>query len=234
PRASPPAVPSVSSAAAGGSYGSATPVNSGISPDRAFAYSPFTSRASQSSREVATWISTKFEIHPRISSRTDRYGEIAAVTDTTPFRASTAATHPIRRMFLSRSSFENPSPFDRCSRTSSPSSSSTRRPRERSSSTTMLAIVLFPAPERPVNHRQQPGVSTGAQDTGSDAGPPALEPRIVAPEWDTGDLGRGTFGPQRRVRRLRHLRAGPARRPLAVPRSLRTPAPRPGKRRHRR
>ncbi len=142
-------------------------VNSGISPARALAYSPFTSRFSHSSREVATWISTKLSIQARTSSRTERYGEIAAVTDTTPLRASTDATQPIRRMFVSRSAFENPSPSDRCSRTSSPSSSSTLRPRSRNDSTTMFAIVLFPAPDRPVNHRQQPGSSTAGQITGS-------------------------------------------------------------------
>ena len=59
---------------------------------------------------------------------------------------------------MSRSAFEKPSPFDRCSRTSSPSSSSTRRPRVRSSSTTISAIVLLPAPESPVNQTQQPGL----------------------------------------------------------------------------
>ena len=71
------------------------------------AYRPFTSRASQSSSDVATWISTKLSIQPRTSSRTARYGEIAAVTATTPLRASRLATNPIRRMLMSRSSFEN-------------------------------------------------------------------------------------------------------------------------------
>src|SRR5712691_9913603 len=74
-------------------------------------------------------------------------------------------------MFVSRSSFENVSPFDRCSRTSSPSSSSTRRPRARSSSITISAIVLFPAPDSPVNQTQHPAFSTApspmpSQDTG--------------------------------------------------------------------
>src|SRR5207248_8398948 len=90
----------------------------------------------------------------------ERYGEIAAVTATTPLRASSAATHPMRRMFVSRSAFENPSPADRLSRTSSPSSSSTRCPRRRSSSDTAAAIVLFPDPDRPVNHKQKPVLAT--------------------------------------------------------------------------
>ena len=37
-------------------------------------------------------------IQPRTSSRTARYGEIAAVTATTPLRASRLATNPMRRM----------------------------------------------------------------------------------------------------------------------------------------
>ena len=40
-------VSTVSSGATGGSYGADTPLNSGISPARAFAYRPFTSRDSQ-------------------------------------------------------------------------------------------------------------------------------------------------------------------------------------------
>src|SRR6476620_12043271 len=75
-------------------------------------------------------------------------------------------------MFVSRSSLENVSPFDRCSRISAPSSSSTRRPRFRSSSITISAIVLLPAPDSPVNQTQHPSCSTvpgpmASQDTGS-------------------------------------------------------------------
>jgi hypothetical protein len=85
-----------------------------------------------------------------------RYGEIAAVIGTTPFLARSSATKPMRRMFVSRSSFENPSPFDRCVRTSSPSSTSTRRRASRSRVATGTDSVDFPAPERPVNQRQNP------------------------------------------------------------------------------
>src|SRR5439155_16924652 len=49
-------------------------------------------------------------------------------------------------------------PFDRCSRTSSPSSHSTLRPRSSSSGRTISAIVVLPAPERPVNHSVNPSV----------------------------------------------------------------------------
>jgi hypothetical protein len=50
---------------------------------------------------------------------------MAAVMAQLPDRAMSLATNPMRRMFVSRSSFEKPSPFDRCVRTSSPSSVST-------------------------------------------------------------------------------------------------------------
>ena len=44
-------------------------------------------------------------------------------------RAPPPATKPIRRMFVSLSSRENPSHLDRCIRTTSPSSIDTARPR---------------------------------------------------------------------------------------------------------
>src|SRR3954447_4352356 len=59
-------------------------------------------------------------------------------------------------MFVSRSSRENPSPFERCIRTTSPSRYSTAAPRASSSAPTTSAIVDFPAPERPVNHTTMP------------------------------------------------------------------------------
>src|SRR5438132_1744960 len=73
-----------------------------------------------------------------------------------PCRASRDATQPMRSMFVSRSAFEKPRPLDRCSRTSSPSSHSTRRPRRSSSGRTSSAIVVFPAPLRPVNQSAKP------------------------------------------------------------------------------
>src|SRR5688572_26115500 len=73
-----------------------------------------------------------------------------------PWRLSREATQPMRSMFVSRSSFEKPSPFERCSRTSSPSSHSTSSPRRSSSGRTSSAIVVFPAPERPVNQSVNP------------------------------------------------------------------------------
>src|SRR5689334_17679272 len=73
-----------------------------------------------------------------------------------PLRASRLATNAMRRTFVSRSSFENPRPFERFSRTSSPSSTSTRTPLSRKAEATFSASVLLPAPERPVNHRMKP------------------------------------------------------------------------------
>src|SRR2546423_12140342 len=61
-------------------------------------------------------------------------------------------------MFVSRPSFETPRPFDRCSRPSSPSSHSTLRPRRSSSGRTSSAIVVLPAPLKPVNHSVNPSV----------------------------------------------------------------------------
>src|SRR5271169_3250165 len=62
----------------------------------------------------------------------------------------------MRRMLVSRSSFEKPRPFERCVRTSSPSSTSTWTPRARSSALNIAASVLLPEPLRPVNQTTNP------------------------------------------------------------------------------
>src|SRR5690242_12037118 len=62
----------------------------------------------------------------------------------------------MRRMLVSRSSRLKPRPFDRCVRTTSPSSSSTLAPAERRRSTTRSDTVLFPAPDIPVNQSVKP------------------------------------------------------------------------------
>src|SRR4051812_49380962 len=62
----------------------------------------------------------------------------------------------MRAMFVSRSSFEKPRPFERWVRTMSPSRWSTTKPRRSSSGSTLFAIVVLPAPERPVNQRTNP------------------------------------------------------------------------------
>src|ERR1044072_9340077 len=82
-----------------------------------------------------------------------------AVPAATPLRASRRATYPMRLMFVSLSSLENPSPFDKFVRTSSPSRTSTRKPRARSSGTSLPASVVLPAPESPVSHRTNPRFS---------------------------------------------------------------------------
>jgi hypothetical protein len=74
----------------------------------------------------------------------------------TPFRESRSATKAIRRMLMSRSSFENPRPFERFSRTTSPSSTSSGIPRSSNSSISTSVIVDLPEPERPVIQRVNP------------------------------------------------------------------------------
>src|SRR5262249_7540709 len=65
-------------------------------------------------------------------------------------------TKPMRRMLMSRSSFENPNPFERLVRTMSPSRISTFLPSWRKRSDTGIDRVDLPAPERPVNQRVNP------------------------------------------------------------------------------
>src|SRR5262245_9672917 len=84
---------------------------------------------------------------------------MAAVITGTPLRDSRFATKAIRRMLVSRSSLENPSPLERFSRTTSPSSTSSFEPRFRSSLTRWVVIVDLPEPDSPVNQRQKPGWS---------------------------------------------------------------------------
>ena len=140
----------------GSSYGSLTPVNCGISPASAFAYRPLTSRRESSPMEHRTYTSTNRGTLARTSSRTARYGEIAATMATPPERAMRPATYPRRRTLVSRSSLEKPSPALRFFRTSSPSRISTLRPAATSSCLRRCASVDFPAPESPVNHTTNP------------------------------------------------------------------------------
>src|ERR1022692_4201529 len=81
---------------------------------------------------------------------------IAAATAITPLRASNSQTKPMRRTFSSRSSLLKPRPFDRCVRTTSPSSTSARAPNWRNFSSSKREIVLLPAPLMPVNHSVKP------------------------------------------------------------------------------
>ena len=92
----------------------------------------------------------------RAFRRVSSYGEIAAAITAPPWRVRREATQPIRSMFVSRSSFEKPRPFERCVRTVSPSRYSTTRPRRSSSGPTRCAMVVFPEPESPVNQSVKP------------------------------------------------------------------------------
>src|SRR5262245_1553161 len=102
----------------------------------------------------------------------------------------------MRRMLVSRSSFEKPRPFERFSRTTSPSSTSTREPRFRSSSSTILEMVVLPAPESPVNQSVKPFSS-------------AIAFLFVGVDQDLSHLGAAEFlGRQLAVsEHLPHLRA---------------------------
>src|SRR5260370_33267402 len=62
----------------------------------------------------------------------------------------------MRRIFVSRSSFEKPRPFERFVRTSSPSSTSTLIPPARNCGTSSRASVVLPAPDKPVNQTVKP------------------------------------------------------------------------------
>src|SRR5208283_4787830 len=86
---------------------------------------------------------------------------MAAEIATKPLRERSLATYPMRRMLVSRSSLEKPRPLDRWVRISSPSRTSTRCPRLRSSSARRLASVDLPAPDIPVNHRVKPLLMCG-------------------------------------------------------------------------
>src|SRR2546423_2490281 len=143
----------------------------------------------------------------RAFRRASTYGEIAETITAAPCRVSREATQPMRSMFVSRSSFEKPRPLQRCSRTSSPSSHSTERPRRSSSGRTSSAIVVLPAPENPVNQRvnrlrsfsviallDEWGVDVNAAFELLGAGPPARSlalPRLHGP--------RARDAPDRRV-----------------------------------
>src|SRR5437660_4888253 len=66
----------------------------------------------------------------------------------------------MRRMLVSRSSFEKPRPLDRFVRTSSPSSTSAGRPRSASPADGRLAIAHLPAPARPGSQTPKPDRSS--------------------------------------------------------------------------
>src|SRR5581483_8308894 len=75
---------------------------------------------------------------------------------TTPLRESSSQTNPMRRIFSSRSSLLKPRSLHKCVRTTSPSKTSTLAPQSRSRHSRSLAMVLLPAPERPVSQTVNP------------------------------------------------------------------------------
>src|SRR5215471_8095600 len=95
----------------------------------------------------------------------------------------------MRRMLVSRSSFEKPRPFDRLVRTSSPSRTSAWRPRSASSACSRLATVDLPAPERPVSQTTNPfpsliefsSPSCSDQTAVGDVEPALLDVRLLPP-----------------------------------------------------
>src|SRR5688572_13989336 len=139
----------------------------------------------------------------RTSSRTARYGEIAAAIAITPLRESSSHTNPMRRMFTSRSSLLKPRPFERCVRTTSPSSTSTLAPNSRSRCSSRLEMVLLPAPDIPVNQIVNPLCTLGCPVHGEmDA---AFFARGVFPPPAAGAL---VFARQNRTRTRRAADAG--------------------------
>ena len=74
-----------------------------------------------------------------------------------PFFVISEATKPMRRMLMSRCSLEKPSSDERFVRTMSPSSRVTGRPpASRNLTSSTLAIVDLPAPDRPVKKTVKP------------------------------------------------------------------------------
>src|SRR5687768_6146408 len=89
-------------------------------------------------------------------SRTSLKGEMAETITPTPLRVRRSATKPILSTLVSLSSREKPRPLERLVRTMSPSRTSILPCLWRSSRSTMSAMVVLPAPERPVNHSVKP------------------------------------------------------------------------------
>src|SRR5215210_1799379 len=145
------------SGASGASYGSETPVNCGISPEKAFSYRPLTSLSAQTSRGASTKISTKSSPTLRRTwSRTSLKGEMALTITPTPLRVNKSATNPILKTLVFLSSLEKPRPLDRLVLTMSPSRTSILRKRFLSSCSTISEMVVLPAPDKPVNHSVKP------------------------------------------------------------------------------
>src|SRR5215212_11300217 len=82
----------------------------------------------------------------------------------------------MRRMLVSRSSFEKPRPLERFSRTTSPSRISSFEPRSSRCPSSSREIVVLPDPESPVNQRVKP------------FSPAITSVLLVSVDQDVGDL----------------------------------------------
>ena len=100
----------------------------------------------------------KVQLEDRICKNkvTFRRGEMKETRQTTPASAKSLDTSPILRMFSSRSANENPRSLFNPWRTLSPSRTYAGTPLEIKYSSSFMAIVDLPAPERPVNQTVQP------------------------------------------------------------------------------
>src|SRR5215217_3647447 len=81
---------------------------------------------------------------------------MAETTTPTPLRVRRFATKPILKTFMFRSSLEKLRPLERLVLTISPSRTSTGRSLFLSSRSTSSEMVVFPEPDRPVNHSVKP------------------------------------------------------------------------------
>lgn len=91
------------------------------------------------------------ETKDRTRSRSALSGEMKAASTTVPASRKSRATSPTRRIFSSRSAMEKPRSQHKPCRTLSPSRIKVRTRRACSLSSSALASVDFPDPEKPVN-----------------------------------------------------------------------------------
>ena len=124
-----------------------------ISPRRAFAYRPFTSRRSHSSMGVLTYTSRKssFPIILAAISRISLLGLMKAAIVMIPVSTKSLETSAMRRIFSIRSASVKPRLLLIPLRILSPSRIRQSSPRLCNSRSKAIAIVLLPEPLSPVN-----------------------------------------------------------------------------------
>jgi len=141
------------SGCSGASKGESIPVKFLISPFRAFSYSPFTSRSSHTSIGVFTKTSIKFS-SPIIClaiARISCVGLIKLLIVITPLLIRSFDTSAIRRIFSKRSASVNVRLLLIPERILSPSKIWVKYPRSYNALSKCCAMVVFPAPDKPVN-----------------------------------------------------------------------------------